>query len=237
MGCSAPQLGTVPPAPEPITIAYPPSLAPILEAIHSCVDVHPGITIIVEKSPASAIDFIANDLTIWFGEKPDEVKFATPLTHDELVLIVNPANPNRELTLHEARSIFAGQVQEWSEISNFQSQVSVWTYPDENLLQSMIISELMKDDHFSSLAHLASSPQAMLEAITKDRGSIGFLPRSWLTDEVSQIQINQDTQGTLRKPILALTKNKPQGRMHTLLACLQSGIGQETILQQYSPNN
>jgi ABC-type phosphate transport system substrate-binding protein len=208
-----------------------------MEAIHSCVDAHPELTIIVEKSPPSAIDFNAYDLTVWFGEKPEEVKFATPLTHDELVLIVNPANPIQELTLGEARSIFAGQVQEWSEISNFERPVSVWTYPDENLLQSMIISEVMEDDHFSSLAHLASSPQAMLEAITRDRSSIGFLPRSWLNDEVSQIQINQDTQGALRKPILALTKNKPQGSIHTLLACMQTGVGQETILRQHSPNN
>ena len=73
VGCSTPQLGTVPPAPMPITIAYPPSLEPIMEAIYSCVNSHPEISIIVDKRPASAIDYNANDLTLWFGDKPEDV--------------------------------------------------------------------------------------------------------------------------------------------------------------------
>ena len=95
----------------------------------------------------------------------------------------------------------------------------------------------MGEQRFSRLAHIAASPQAMLEAVNQTPGAIGFLPRSWISQGVAAIQLGPDLQKSTRKPLLALTKKEPEAGLQALLACLQSGDGQSIFVEHYYPPN
>ena len=233
--CSPPPTATIPPSPQPVLVAYSPSLENIEEALHVCANNHSEFALIVEKKPFNSIQFDDSDLTIWWGEKPDQVTFAYPLAQDELVIILNQANPNQNLATNELLALFGGRVLNWDEISTFQHEVSSWIYPPENELRETFQENIMGDIKFTPLSYLAPNPQAMLEAVARDPGAIGFLPRSWLNQEVLQSQFDPDLQAALNKPVLALTGTKPQGGTLTLINCLQKGLGQETLLKYFSP--
>ncbi|MCJ7536739.1 MAG: hypothetical protein MUO57_14520, partial [Anaerolineales bacterium] len=89
------------------------------------------------------------------------------------------------------------------------------------------------EQRFSRLASVAPSPQAMLEAIGKTPGAVGFLPRSWTSPDVSIIKIEPDLQEALRKPLIVLTKTEPGAGLQNLLTCLQTGAGQAILEENY----
>ena len=233
--CSAPPTATIPPSPQPVSVSFSPSLEPVRDALHTCANSLPEIALFVEKTPASAQDFETNDLIIWWGEKPEEMDYAFPLAEDELVVIINPENPNTALSTKELNALFNGRVEHWSDISIYNKPVSVWIYPPDNKLSDAFKSGILSAQRFSRLAYLALTPQAMLESVAGDPGGIGYVPRSWLTPEVSRSRIDPNLQITLRKPILALVNSEPQGNLLALLSCLQTGVGQERLLNNYSP--
>jgi hypothetical protein len=235
--CSTPLTATVPPSPQPVSIAFSPSLETIEDALHTCANNHPEIALIVDKRPVSSNDYDANDLTLLWGEKPAEVSFAYPLAQDELVIILNQANSNSNLSTNELRALYRGKVLNWDEISTYQHTVSVWNYPQGNELRGILQENLLGKLRFTSLAHLAPNPQAMLEAVARDPGAIGFIPLSWLNKDVNLTQIDQDLQNAMNKPVLALANIKPQGGPLILLDCLQNGVGQTALLKHYSPPN
>ena len=234
-GCSPPLTATVPPSPQPVSITFSPSLEIIEDALRTCANNHPEIALIVAKRPVTSIDYNDSDLTIWWGEKPAEVSFAYPLAQDELVVILNLVNSNSNLSTNELRALYSGKVQNWEEFSIYQHAVSVWSYPEGNELRGIFDENILGDQRLTPLAFLAPNPQAMLEAVASDPGAIGFLPRSWLNQDVFSTQIDMDLQKMLNKPVLALTKTKPQSGSLILLDCLQNGVGQAALLEHFSP--
>ena len=235
--CSASPTATIPPSPQPVKVSFSPSLEPVRDALYACANTLPEIALFIEKIPITAQDFKTNDLIIWWGEKPEEMDYAFPLAEDELVVITNLENPNMELSASELEALFDGRVENWSDISTYDKPVSVWIYPTESKLSDIFRVSILDTQRFSRLAFLAPSPQAMLEAVAADPGGIGYLPRSWLTPEVSHSLIDPNLQVMLRKPILALVNSEPQGNLSALLGCLQTGVGQERMLEHYPLTN
>lgn len=233
--CSLSPTATLPPSPQPVSIAFSSSLQPAVEALHTCANDHPEMALTLDKRPVSSFDLKANDLNLWWGEKPAEVSYAYPLAQDELVVILNQANPNEDLSSNELRALFSGRIQDWDEISTYQNPVAVWIHPEGNELQTTIQESALGVHRFSPLAFLAPSPQAMIEAIANDPGGIGFLPRSWLTPEIIPSQIDPSIQTSLSKPVLALLRSEPQDVSLILLDCLQNGVGRTALLDYYSP--
>ncbi|MBE9474493.1 MAG: substrate-binding domain-containing protein [Chloroflexi bacterium] len=235
--CSAPPTATIPPSPQPVSVSFSPSLEPARDALHACANTLPEIALFIEKVPAAGQNFKTNDLIIWWGEKPGDMNYAFPLVEDELVVIINPENPNTELSTRELNALFNGRVENWSDISIYDQPVSVWIYPPDSKLSDAFGTAILGTQRFSRLAYLAPTPQAMLEAVAGDPGGIGYVPRSWLTSEVASSLIDPNLQITLRKPLLALVNSEPQGNLRALLNCLQTGVGQERLLDHYSPTS
>lgn len=192
--------------------------------------------VFIDSIPASVQDYKSGDLIIWWGEKPEEIEYAYPLAEDELVIIINPENPNKELKATEVKSIFSGRIEAWSQISIYNQPISVWIFPPGNDISETFRSAILDIQPYGRLARLALTPQAMVEAIAADAGGIGYLPRSWLQPNVSASMIDENLQMILRKPVLALAAEKPQGEVLELLSCLQSGAGQEKLMESFSPS-
>jgi len=74
-------------------------------------------------------------------------------------------------------------------------------------------------------ARIAPDPAAMLVAVSSDPAAIGYLPATWLDDEVRPLVLDSALALKLRLPILALAKAEPQGVSRTLLGCLQAPAG------------
>ena len=230
--CGTPITATIPPSPTPVRVSYSPYLAGIQDALHACALETQQLAIFFEQMPGAQQDFEGSELIIWWDAKPDEVEFSYQLREDELVVIVHLENPKKELSQSELISLFTGRLERWNEIGTLDQDVKVWIFPETNLLSESFQSGVLNGQRFTRLASLAPSSQAMLESVASEPGAIGFLPRSWLTDDVQAIQVDPQLQISTRKPLLALTPSEPQGAVKELIGCLQRGSGQ-TILSGY----
>lgn len=234
-GCNPPATATIPPPPVPLSISYSPYLAHIQDALHACALSLPESAIFFDQTPGAEQDFMEHDLVIWWGDKPAAVEYAYPLNQDELVVIANPENPKQELSQQELIALFSGRIERWTEIGTLDQKTAIWIYPEGNLLSEVFKFEVLAGRGYTSLASVAPSPQAMLQAVESTPGAIGFLPRAWISREVSVIEIDAALQSTINKPLLALTKTEPEAELQALLACLQTGAGQAILAEDYEP--
>ena len=231
--CTTPPTGTIPPSPVPLQVSYSPYLAGIQDALQVCIRDLPQAAIFFEQVSGEQQSFSDPDLVIWWGDKPQEVEFAFPLNMDELVVITNPANPNQALNQSELFALFSGRIAHWTEISTLDQQVQVWIYPEPNLMSTLFSNAILDGRPMSRQALIAPTSEAMLESISSNPGAIGFIPHSWITSDVQPIQIDPDLQIALHKPLLALTPTEPAGELKALVACLQSGSGQDKLAAYY----
>ena len=188
----------------------------------------------VFETPASALDIQQADLTLWLGEPPGGV-FAALLGREEILVILNPANPIDRISSADLRALFDGTVTNWQAVGGDDREVVVWVYPQNNELQEIVESVILPGRQFSSHAWLAPDAAAMLEAIARDPAAIGVLPRPWLSEAIKPVEVDQDLRELFLQPVLALAEKEPQGILREFLACLQSPTGQTDPADHHLP--
>jgi hypothetical protein len=87
----------------------------------------------------------------------------------------------------------------------------------------------MQEQPVTTAAMLAPDPGAMLETISENIGTIGYLPGSFLAtvdpsivSKVKIIQLEPILEAQLRQPVIAITQSEPTGLLRSLLVCLES---------------
>jgi hypothetical protein len=232
-GCLAPPTSTPPPTLQPVEVALTPAVAPVQTALHTCAVAQPETALLLTETTAPFLPVQTADLSIWFGPPPAGAGFTAPLSEEEILVIANPANPISKMGADALRSIFNGEYERWDELEGKNQLIQVWVYPEGDEISQVFRQAILADKPFSSLARLAPDPSAMREAVSEDPTAIGFLPQAWLSPDVKPIRLDQDIQDSLRQPILALSGAEPQGAVREFLYCLQSGAGQEMLLEHY----
>jgi len=231
-----PQQNPITPASlQPITIALTPSMEPVSLALNTCAAIFPEMALLIEEITAPSHQMRPSDLKIWLGQPPDPELFATQIAWEQIVMILNPSNPLLSLSVDNLRALFTGRVRRWSAIGGTEREVAIWIYPKGDEIRQIFETTIMDGNRFTSQALLAPNPEAMLEAVAKDPGALGFLPGAWITPQVKTLQLIPDLTGMLRQPVLALTTGEPHGLVRSFLLCLQGQTGQTAISTKYKP--
>ncbi|HZD56308.1 MAG TPA: substrate-binding domain-containing protein, partial [Anaerolineales bacterium] len=160
--CLAAPTSTPLPTLQPIDVAITPSLVPVQEALHTCALAQPEIALLLTETTAPFLPVQSADLSLWFGPPPDTAGFAARLSDEQILVVVNPANPISKLTAHALRSIFNGENERWDELGGEKQPVQVWVYPEGDEISQVFQEEILAGRPFSSLGRLAPDPSAML---------------------------------------------------------------------------
>jgi len=235
MGCNQPPSTPPPPTPQPIFVAYPPSLKPLTIPLHNCAVEHPELALFVAETPSPSLSVGDAHIVLWLGHTLESGDFITPLAWERLYVILHPGNPLSRLSAMQLTGLFSGQISNWSELGGDDLVVEVWVYPPENDVRALFVSAGMDGKPFSSQARLAPDPAAMLEIVSSHPAAIGFLPGAWLTSQVKSVRLPRSLEVALRQPVLALSSSEPQGPAWALLLCLQSSQGQAVLADLYEP--
>jgi phosphate transport system substrate-binding protein len=204
------------------------------EALNSCAQENTGIALLVSEIPFKELGQSEADLVLWIGEPPERTAFSAPLAMEEMVLIVHPDNPVRTLSVEEVTSLLNGEIGDWEPLVELDEPVKVWAYPPGNEVQQVVMDEFLPEGSLTSSGYLAPDPMAMVEAVSRDPGAIGFLPGAWLTGDVSRVGLEEDSVD-LHRPVLALSANTPTGAIRNFRACLQGQTGQNVLERRYEP--
>ena len=99
--------------------------------------------------------------------------------------------------------------------------MSVWSYPENSTLRLLFEEIILNGNDITPYASLGPDPESMLEAIRQDKKSIGYLPESWVTEDLTVIELDYATQKELQLPVLGVTESEPEGVVNAILVCMQ----------------
>jgi phosphate transport system substrate-binding protein len=99
------------------------------------------------------------------------------LALDGLAVIVNPANPVRELTLEQIASIFSGQISNWKDVGGLNQPIVVLRRDDKSgtydSFKNIVLAPLKREISRDALRF--ESSEALSEQVLRDESAIGFV--------------------------------------------------------------
>jgi len=193
-----------PPAPATprVVSVYSTSAAePWLPPLYDCAGTSTVISRVDDSSSA--------DIMLRVGEPEFLILPAYEIDEEEIWAVTHRESPIRTMNLEEVQALFAGQG---------DPSIQVWVYASGEDVQDVFDQFVMKGRSVVSSAHVATSPQQMLEVLDSERQAIGILPLTWSMKMTGSTGVYH----VATVPILALTNSEPQGVIKELIACLQT---------------
>lgn len=229
--CGTPDVSTPGPTPQAIEVVYPAAISPWADKLAECAATDPAIALYFTQSLKSGANFDSEKVILRWGQpsQEDESSYISQVGWEQVIVVVNHDNAVVNLTTSELRSIFSGQTTQWDD--NSANQLQVWVLPAGNPTRVIFDQAVMTSSLLTTEAMLAPDPQAMLEAISSDVNSIGFLAeKQYLlgnpttTSKVRLVQLEEMLKDKFRQPVLAITPSEPQGAVRELVVCLQASL-------------
>ncbi len=194
-GCTS----AAPPATPQLVTVYSTSAAqPWLAPLYACAGSLVALSRVDDADSA--------EIALRLGEPRFLDSPAYQIGQEEILIATNRQSSVQNLTLEQARALFAGQG---------DPSVQVWVYSSGEDVQQVFDQTVMAGRSATPDAKLAATPQQMSDALVKESNAVGILPQHWKADDVRGVF----TAATV--PVLAITKSEPQGVIQELMACLQ----------------
>jgi phosphate transport system substrate-binding protein len=227
--CGVPQSSTPAPTPQAIDLTYSPALQPWADKLAGCASNNPLVALYVNQTDTIDTGMHANDIVLELDQTNPSggAGYRSQVGREQIDVIVNQNNPISELSTTELRSIFSGQQPTWNDAS--AQPIQVWVLPAGDPARMIFDQIVLQTQPLTTQAMLAPDHAAMLEAISKDVNSIGYLPASFLHSsgsvnpgKVDLVQLDLPLETALDQPVVALTQAEPQGLLRSLLVCLEA---------------
>ena len=145
------------------------------------------------------------DILLRVGEPEIIISPVYQIDEEEILIVTNRESPVQNLTLAEAQELFA----------QGNASAQVWVYASDADVQIAFDQLVMKGRSVTTFAGLATSPQQMSDLLNAEKDAVGILPKHWKAGTVRDVF----SAGTV--PVLAITKEEPQGALKELISCLQ----------------
>ena len=188
-----------PPVTPPVVSVYSTSAAqPWLSELYDCA----GATAVLSRVDDSA----AAQIVLRVGEPTSLASPAFQISTEEILVVTQRQSPVQNLTVDEARALFAGQG---------DPSVQVWVYASGQDVQEIFDRLIMLGQGITPSARIAVDPQQMSDTLVNEPNTVGILPKHWKAGDSREVL----SVGTV--PVLAITPQEPQGVVKELIACMQ----------------
>jgi undecaprenyl-diphosphatase len=203
---------------QPLQVQSSASLRWLSPKLNNCAQQVDSISLSLQENPqANLAD--NNSIYLQWGSQVPANKFAAQISSDQLVIIVNPANGLRSLTLSEVQALFGGSQAAWSD----GSPVHIFIFSPADDLGQFFSSVIMRSTPISSFAQVVYDPQSMLKAIAQDPLAIGVSTFHSIDSSVSVVSISDVSTADLTQPIIIILPTEPIGSLKSWVICLQAG--------------
>src|SRR6266705_5571890 len=105
-----------------------------------------------------------------FGRRPMEYKVAL----DGLSVYVNAENPVKELTVAQLESIFTGRFGNWKMVGGPDAPITIYSRENSSGTYEFFKEHVLKGKDFAASAQTMPGTAAVLQAVGKDKGGIGY---------------------------------------------------------------
>ena len=105
-----------------------------------------------------------------FGARPTEYKVAL----DGLSVYVNPENSLKELTVAQVGDIFTGKIKNWKDVGGPDAPITVYSRENSSGTYEFFKEHVLKGKDFAASAQTMPGTAAIVQAVLKDKTSIGY---------------------------------------------------------------
>ena len=105
-----------------------------------------------------------------FNARPTEYKVAV----DGLSVYVNTESPVKELSLPQLSDIFTGKIRNWKDIGGPDLPITLYSRENSSGTYEFFKANVLKGQDFASSAQTMPGTAAIIQAVSKDKGGIGY---------------------------------------------------------------
>ena len=170
---------------------------------------------------------------------PPEAQALTSVVvaRDGIAIVVNNANPVKDLTMEQIRGIFNGQIHNWKELGGADHGITVVSREAGSGTRSSF-EQIVKDVALTKDAIIQDSNGTIRETVIMDENAIGYLSHGLLNEKLKAVTVGGQSCSTeevvagrypLVRPVYLLTKGEPTGACKAFIDYVCSAEGQKTI--------
>ncbi len=213
---------------------------------------HPGTAIDLEwDSTVRAIHLVKTGAAqIAVTDQPDPALKTTQIAWDGIAVIVNFANPVREVSSAQVRGLFSTQITNWAEVDGATARVEVIPRTSVNNLTAGFQNSLGLTERMAASAAPVRSDQKVLSLVSGRDATVSYisLAAALKAQEdgisihiltVDQIDPGEATvkngRYRLRRPVLMLTATQPDPLTESFLSFVRSVDGQQLLRTMFVP--
>ena len=231
---------------------YGPELPVVQDLAKAYERLHPGTAIDFEwDSTVRAIDLVkTGGAQIAVTDQPDPTLRATQIAWDGVAVIVNFANPVREVSSAQVRGLFSAQITNWSELDGATAKVEVIPRTPANNLTSGFQNSLGLTERMAASAAPVRSDQKVLSLVSGRDATVSYISlaaalkaqedgisiRILTVDQVDPGEATvKNGRYRLRRPVLMLTATQPDPLTESFLSFVRSVDGQQLLRTMFVP--
>lgn len=171
------------------------------------------------------------------GVAPAETAVAT----DAIVPIVNPRNPVKDLTLDQLSLIYQGKITNWKEVGGEDLQIVVISRDSSSGTFEAWGELVLKGAKVTPRAQLQASNGAIVQAVSKNRYTLGYVGLGYLDTSVKGLTVNgvQASEKTalareypVSRFLYMITNGQPKGETARFLKFVLSPDGQALVKKE-----
>ncbi len=160
------------------------------------------------------------------------------IARDGLAVIVNPANPVKNLTLAQARDIYSGKITNWSQLGGKNANIHVITREEGSGTRSAFESLVMKKVEINPRSIVQDSNGTVRQLVGDDSAAIGYISLGLVNEKVKALELDgmkatrenviNGSYG-LSRPFLFITSVPPTGKTKLFIDFVLSAEGKKLL--------
>ena len=170
---------------------------------------------------------------------PPEAQALTSVVvaRDGIAVVVNNANPAKDLTMEQIRDIFSGKISNWKQLGGADHGITVVSREAGSGTRSSF-EQIVKDVVLTKDAIIQDSNGTIRETVIMDENAIGYLSHGLLNEKLKAVTVHGTACTTeevvagrypIVRPVYLLTKGAPTGACKAFIDYVCSDEGQKTI--------
>jgi phosphate transport system substrate-binding protein len=237
-----------------ITLAGSTTVQPVAEKLaEAFTAANPGVQITVQGGGSSVGVKSAGQGTVDIGNASREIKQSEldefpnlkiyPIARDGIAVVVHPDVPVEGLTLEQVRSIFAGEIVNWSEVGGPDRAIIVVSREEGSGTRGAFEEMVMGEDGppIAATAILQPSNGAVRTTVSTTPDSVGYLSFGYLDASVKALgmygvaaTVENALSGAypVVRPLNMLTNGEPTGLTKAFLDFILGDEGQAIVVDE-----
>lgn len=181
------------------------------------------------------------------GVEPSEIEVA----HDAVVVVVNPANPVKKLTIKQLADIYTGKIANWKDLGGKDLAISVLSRDKNSGTHVFFLEHVLRGgkakgpEEYGRTVLMLPSSQAIADEVAGNPASIGYFGLGYLDKKRQQsISVAKDPAAPyveptpenalsgkypISRPLFLYTNGKPAGNVDTFVKYVLSADGQKLV--------